>query len=80
MLSQRKGRLSTITQVKVLSLEMITLHWVRGCLLSLKPASLHALIGECVSGMPGSEAMVGSRTVATELGRAISFSRKLPTS
>lgn len=63
MLSQRKGRLSTITQVKVLSLEMITLHWVRGCLLSLKPASLHALIGECVNGMPGSEAMVGSRTV-----------------
>jgi hypothetical protein len=62
MLSQRKGRLSTITQVKVLSPEMITVHWARGCL-SLKPASLHALIGECVSDMPGSETMVGSRTV-----------------
>lgn len=62
MLSQRKGRLSTITQVKVLSLEMISLHWARG-LLSLKPASLHALNGECASDVPGSETMVGNRIV-----------------
>ncbi|UCG58913.1 MAG: hypothetical protein JSU70_05245 [Phycisphaerales bacterium] len=62
MLSQRKGRLSTITQVKVLSLEMMISHWARG-LLSPKPASLHALNGECVSDVPGSEAMVGSRIV-----------------
>ena len=62
MLSQRKGGLSTITQVKVLSLEMMISHWARG-LLSLKSASLHALNGECVSDVPGSEAMVGSRIV-----------------
>ena len=31
-------------------------------LLSLKPASLHALNGECASDVPGSETMVGSRS------------------
>ena len=62
MLSRRKGRLSTITQVKVLSLEMISLHWARS-LLSLKSASLHALNGECASDVPGSETMVGNRIV-----------------
>ena len=62
MLSRRKGRLSTITRVKVLSLEMISLHWARG-LLSLKSASLHTLNGECASDVPGSETMVGNRIV-----------------
>ncbi len=30
---------------------------------SLKPVSLHALTGECVSGVPESEAMAGNLTV-----------------
>jgi hypothetical protein len=33
-------------------------HWAKGFSI-LKPASLHALIGECVSDVPGSQAMAG---------------------
>jgi hypothetical protein len=38
------------------------LHWARVST-SLKPVSLHALAGECVSGVPESQTMAGNSTV-----------------
>jgi len=38
------------------------LHWAR-VLTSMKPVSLHALTGECDSGVPESKAMAGNSTV-----------------
>ncbi len=64
MWSQKDGRLSTITKVKVLSPETIQLHWARGYI--FYEASIAACVkGECISNMPGSEAMVGNRIVCT---------------
>ena len=37
-------------------------HWAKVCT-SLKPVSLHALIGECDSGVPESKTMAGNSTV-----------------
>ncbi len=62
MWSQRDGRLSTITKVKVSSLEMRDIALGKGFIIS--EASIAACVnGECVSSVPGSEAMVGNRTV-----------------
>jgi hypothetical protein len=55
--------LSAITKVKVLSSE-IENNCIRAKVsTSWKPESLHALIGECASGMPESQAMAGNSTV-----------------
>jgi hypothetical protein len=60
MWSQGNGRLSTIMKVKVLSPEMMAI--VLGERLYILEASIAARVnGECVSGVPGSEAMVGNR-------------------
>ena len=62
MWSQRDGRLSTITKVKVLSLEM--LDFALGEELLVSEASIVACVnGEHVSDVPGSETMVGNRIV-----------------
>ena len=62
MWSQRDGRLSTITKVKVLSLEM--LDFALGEELLVSEASIAACVnGEHVSDVPGSETMVGNRIV-----------------
>jgi len=62
MWSQRNGRLSTITKVKVLSSE--TMHTALGERLIVLEASIAACVnGECVSNVPGSETMVGNRIV-----------------
>jgi hypothetical protein len=62
MWSQKDGRLSTITKVKVLSLEMLVIALGEDLLVS--EASIAARVkGECVSNVPGSEAMVGNRIV-----------------
>ena len=37
-------------------------HWAKGFSI-LKPVSLHAIIGECVSGVPGSKSIAGHLTV-----------------
>jgi hypothetical protein len=37
-------------------------HWAKGFSI-LKPVSLHTIIGECVSGMPGSKSIAGHSTV-----------------
>ena len=64
MWGQREGRLSTITQVKVLSPEMHDIALGEGLFVS--EASIAARVnGECASNVPGSEAMVGNRTVCT---------------
>jgi len=62
MQSSRKGEWSAITQVKVFSPEI--------CLVALGQEVLHSEAsnaardnGECVSGVPGSESMVGHSTV-----------------
>ena len=61
MWSQRNGRLSTITKVKVLSPEMF-IALGQGF---IKPeASIAACVnGKCVSNVPGAESMVGNRIV-----------------
>ena len=61
MWSQRNGRLSTITQVKVLSPEMF-IALGQGF---IKPeTSIAAYVnGKCVSNVPGSKSMVGNRIV-----------------
>jgi len=41
---------------------MTKLHWAKGFSI-LKPVSLHTIIGECVSGMPGSKSIAGHSTV-----------------
>ena len=64
MWSQRDGRLSTITKVKVLSLEMMEIALGEG--FSMFETSIAACVnGECVSNVPGSKAMVGNRIVCT---------------
>ena len=64
MWSQRDGRLSTITKVKVLSLEMLEI--ALGESVNSLEASIAACVkGECVSDVSGSEAMVGNRIVCT---------------
>ena len=63
MWSQRNGRLSTITKVKVLSLEMF-IALGQGFIKS--ETSIAACVnGKCVSNVPGSKSMVGNRIVCT---------------
>ena len=62
MRSQRKGELSAITQVKVLSPEITIIALGQG--FHVLEANIAACaIGECVSDVPGSESMAGSSTV-----------------
>jgi len=63
MWSQRDGRLSTITKVKVLSLEMF-IALGQGF---IKPETRIAACvnGKCASDVPGSKSMVGNRIVCT---------------
>ena len=62
MRSQRKGGLSAITKVKVLSPE-ITI-FAQGQGFHFLEASTAACVrGECVSGVPGSKSMAGNPTV-----------------
>ena len=62
MWSQRDGRLSTITKVKVLSLEKMDI--AMGERVNVLEANIAAYVnGECGSNVPGSEAMVGNRIV-----------------
>jgi hypothetical protein len=61
--SQRNGRLSTITKVKVLSPEMF-IALGQGFIKS--ETSIAACVnGKCVSNVPGSKSMVGNRIVCT---------------
>ena len=62
MRSQRKGGLSATTKVKVFSPEISTLHWAKESIF-WKPVSLHALKGEYVRDVPGSESVAGKLTV-----------------
>jgi len=48
--------------VKVSSPEICLLYRAKGFSI-LKPVSLHTIIGECVSGMPGSKSIAGHSTV-----------------
>ena len=62
MWSQKDGRLSTITKVKVLSLEIFEI--ALGESVNKLEASIAACAnGEYVSNVPGSESMVGNRIV-----------------
>jgi len=62
MRSQREGGLSAITQVKVLSPEIINIAQGQG--FHFLEASIATRVsGECVSGVPGSESMAGNPTV-----------------
>jgi len=62
MWSQMDGRLSTITKVKVLSLEIYDIALGEGFI--IPEVSIAACVsGECVSNMPGSKSMVGNRIV-----------------
>jgi len=64
MLSQRKGGLSTVTQVKVLSPEIDIIALGQG--FRAPEASIAVCVrGEYDSGVPGSESTVGNRTVCT---------------
>ncbi len=62
MQSLRKGEWSAITQVKVLSPEICQVALGQGFLHSEASIVTHDS-GECVSGVPGSEAMAGHSTV-----------------
>ncbi len=62
MQSLRKGEWSAITQVKVLSPEICQVALGQGFLHSEASIATHDS-GECVSGVPGSEAMAGHSTV-----------------
>jgi hypothetical protein len=62
MWSQRDGRLSTITKVKVLSLEMLEIE-LGESVNSLEARIAACANGEYVSNVPGSESMVGNRIV-----------------
>ena len=63
MWSQRDGRLSTITKVKVLSPEMFI---ALGEGFSKSETSIAVCVsGECASNVPGSKAMVGGRIACT---------------
>ena len=62
MWSQKDGRLLTVTQVKVLSLEMMVIALGEG--LAIPEASIAVCAsGEHVSNMPGSKATVSNRIV-----------------
>jgi hypothetical protein len=62
MRSQRDGGLSAITQVKVLSPEIVNIALGQG--FHFLEASIAACVpGEHVSNVPGSESMAGDRTV-----------------
>jgi hypothetical protein len=62
MWSQREGGLSAITQVKVLSPEIVNIAQGQG--FHFLETSIAACVkGECVSGVPGSESMAGNLTV-----------------
>jgi hypothetical protein len=62
MRSQREGGLSAITQVKVLSPEIINIAQGQG--FHFLEASIVARVdGECVGDVPGSESMAGNPTV-----------------
>ena len=62
MRSHGKGRLSATTQVKVLSPEII--HVALGQGFHILEANIRTRIrGECVSDVPGSESVAGTRTV-----------------
>jgi len=62
MWSQREGGLSAITQVKVLSSEIINIAQGQG--FHFLEASIATCVrGECVSDVPGSESMAGNPTV-----------------
>jgi len=62
MQSLRKGEWSAITKVKVLSPEICLVALGQGFLHSEASIATHDS-GECVSGVPGSEAMAGHSTV-----------------
>ena len=55
--------MSAITKVKVLSSEIVNNRNRAKVSTSWKPESLHALSGECVSGVPESKSMAGNLTV-----------------
>ena len=55
--------MSAITKVKVLSSEIVNNRNRAKVCTSWKPESLHALSGECVSGVPESKSMAGNSTV-----------------
>ncbi len=62
MRSQRDGGLSAITQVKVLSPEIVNIAQGQG--FHVLEASIAACVkGECVGGVPGSESVAGNSTV-----------------
>jgi len=62
MRSQREGGVAAITQVKVFSPEMVNIAQGQGFLHSEASIATHDS-GECVSGVPGLEAMAGHSTV-----------------
>jgi hypothetical protein len=62
MRSQRDGGLSAITQVKVLSPEIVNIALGQGFHV-LEARTAAYVKGEYVSGVPGSESMAGNRTV-----------------
>lgn len=79
MRSQRKGELSAITQVKVCSPEIHLIVQGQG-FHRLEASILLCDTGECSENVPGSKSMAGSSMFASELGRAMLFPKKLPTS
>jgi len=62
MWSQKDGRLLTVTQVKVLSPEMMVIALGEGLTIPEASIAAHAN-GECVSDVPGSESTVSNRIV-----------------
>jgi hypothetical protein len=62
MRSQREGGLSAITQVKVLSPEIVNIAQGQG-IHCLEASTAACVKGECVSGVPGSKSMAGNLTV-----------------
>ena len=62
MRSLGKGVMSATTQVKVLSPEIVLIALGQGFHFSEASIGMHA-IGECISGVPGSESVAGKRTV-----------------
>ncbi len=62
MRSQRKGGLSAITKVKVLSPVIVNIALGQGFHV-LEASTAARVNGECVSGVPGSKSMAGNPTV-----------------
>jgi hypothetical protein len=62
MRSQREGGVSAITQVKVFSPEIVNIAQGQG-IHGLEARTAACVIGECVSGVPGSKSMAGNPTV-----------------